>query len=60
MTVAQMARASVINGLIRRSGLPVQEVPVSIRYTEYSLSKGQSSRGAVRIALHYLLGRMMR
>ncbi|MFQ5429815.1 MAG: glycosyltransferase family 2 protein [Phycisphaerae bacterium] len=60
ITLDQMAHASEIIDLIRRSGLPVREVPVSIRYTEYSLSKGQSSRGAVRIALHYLLGRMMR
>jgi len=60
ITLDRMAHASEIIDMIRRSGLPFQEVPVKIRYTEYSMSKGQSSRGAVRIAVHYLLGRLMR
>lgn len=60
ITLDRMAHASEMIDLIRRSGLPFREVPVKIRYTEYSLSKGQSSRGAIRIAVHYLLGRLMR
>lgn len=60
ITLDRMAHASEMIDLIRRSGLPFREVPVKIRYTEYSLAKGQSSRGAIRIAAHYLLGRLMR
>jgi len=59
ITLDRMAHASEIIDLVTRSGLPFQEVPVKIRYTEYSLSKGQSSLQAVRIAFHYLVGRIM-
>ena len=55
-----MAHASELIDLIHRSGLPYREVPVTIRYTEYSRAKGQSTRGALRIAWHYLLGRVVR
>ncbi len=55
-----MAHASELVDQIVRSGLAYQEVPVTVRYTPYSKSKGQSSRGAFRVALHYLLGRMIR
>ncbi len=59
ITLDRMAHASEIIDLVKRSGLPFQEVPVKIRYTEYSMSKGQSSREAIRIAFHYLVGRIM-
>ncbi|HKQ47778.1 MAG TPA: glycosyltransferase family 2 protein [Phycisphaerae bacterium] len=55
-----MAHASELIDLIVRSGLTYKEVPVTVRYTAYSTAKGQSSRGAVRVALHYLVGRMIR
>lgn len=55
-----MAHASELIDLIHRSGLPYREVPVTIRYTAYSRAKGQSTRGALRIAWHYLLGRVVR
>lgn len=58
ITLDGMAHASEIIDQVKRSGLPFREVPVKIRYTDYSLSKGQSSRGAMRIAFHYLVGRM--
>ncbi|MCG8404654.1 MAG: glycosyltransferase family 2 protein [Phycisphaerales bacterium] len=58
ITLDRMAHASEIIDQIKRSGLPFREVPVKIRYTEYSLAKGQSSRGAMRIVFHYLVGRM--
>ena len=60
ITLDRMAHASEIIDLIKHSGLPHREVPVKIRYTEYSMAKGQSSRGAIRIVLHYLLGRMLK
>ena len=55
----RMAHASEIIDQIRRSGLPFIEVPVRVRYTEYSRRKGQSSLAAVRIAADYLLGRLL-
>jgi len=58
ITLDRMAHASELIDQIRRSGLAYQEVPVHIRYTGYSMAKGQSSRGAFRIVLHYVLGRM--
>ena len=56
----RMAHASEIIDQIVRTGLPFKEIPVHIRYTEYSLAKGQSSRRALSIALHYLLGRVLK
>jgi len=55
----RMAHATELIDQVRQSGLPFKEVPVEIRYTPYSLRKGQPTRGAVRIALHYLLGRVL-
>jgi len=60
ITLDRMAHASELIDFVVQSKLPYREVPVSIHYTEYSLSKGQSSRGALRIVFHYLLGRMLR
>lgn len=55
----RMAHASEIIDLIRETELPFVEVPVTIRYTEYSMAKGQSARGAFRIVFHYLVGKMV-
>jgi hypothetical protein len=55
----RMAHATELIDQVRQSGLRFKEVPVQIRYTPYSLRKGQSARGAIRIALHYLLGRVL-
>lgn len=55
----RMAHATELIDQVKQSGLPFKEVPVQIRYTEYSLRKGQSTRGAIRIILHYLLGRVL-
>jgi len=58
ITLDRMAHASELLDQIRRSDLPFREVPVRVRYTPYSLAKGQRTRGAFRIALHYVLGRI--
>ncbi len=55
-----MAHASQLLDEVRRMNLPFREVPVRVRYTDYSLAKGQSTSGAFRVALHYLLGRILR
>lgn len=60
ITLDRMAHASELIDQIRRSGLAWREAPVRIRYTDYSLSKGQSSTAALRIVFHYLVGRVSR
>ena len=60
MSMDRMAHASEILDIIRRSQLPFREVPVQIRNTPYSLAKGQSTRGALRVLFHYLIGRAVR
>jgi glycosyltransferase involved in cell wall biosynthesis len=60
ITQDRMAHASEILDLICREALRYCEVPVTIRYTEASRAKGQSSWSAVKIAGEFLLGRMIR
>lgn len=59
ITLDRMAHASELIDQIRRSNLPYKEIPVKIRYTDYSLAKGQSARGAIRILIHYISARIM-
>lgn len=59
ITMDRMAHASELIDFVRQCGFAFQEIPVRVRYTKYSMAKGQSSRNAIRIALQYLLGRMM-
>lgn len=54
----RMAHASEILEEIGRHGLSYVEVPVHIRYTEYSMAKGQSGLGAFNILLDLLLARL--
>lgn len=56
----RMAHASEIIDQIARAAISFEEVPVHVRYTDYSRAKGQSSTGAVRVLFDYLLGRWMR
>lgn len=56
----RMAHASEILDQVVRHGLRFEEVPVHVRYTEYSRRKGQSSLAALRILADYVLGRWMR
>jgi hypothetical protein len=44
----------------RRSGLPYIEVPVHVRYTQYSREKGQRGVHALRIAFDYFIGKWVR
>jgi glycosyltransferase involved in cell wall biosynthesis len=59
ITLDRMAHASELIDQIRWSGLPFKEIPVRIRYTDYSLKKGQSSRNAIGIVVQYVLGRIL-
>ena len=49
ITMNGMAHASEIVGFLANSGLTVREVPVTILYTDYSRSKGQSLINGVNI-----------
>jgi glycosyltransferase involved in cell wall biosynthesis len=53
ITQERMAHASQLLTKIQRSGLRVTEVPVTVRYTEHSMRKGQSGLQAVRILFDY-------
>jgi len=60
ITMDRMAHASEIFDQIRLHGWRYKEVPVTIRYTEYSLAKGQTSWDALRIAFQVLLEKLRR
>jgi glycosyltransferase involved in cell wall biosynthesis len=57
ITQDRMAHASELLRKISTSGLRVVEVPVTIRYTEHSKSKGQGGIQAVRILFDYFFRR---
>jgi glycosyltransferase involved in cell wall biosynthesis len=54
VTQSRMAHASEILSQIRSLGLRFAEAPVTVKYTDYSLEKGQKMTGAVRILLDIL------
>ena len=56
----RMAHASEILGQIVRSGLTFVEVPVTVKYSSYSLKKGQKTIEAVRILAELAAGRVRR
>jgi glycosyltransferase involved in cell wall biosynthesis len=60
ISMDRMAHASEIIDMIRNSRLPFREIPVKVRYTDHSLAKERSLWDAVRIAFHYLVGRVVR
>ena len=53
ITQDRMAHASELLRKIKTSKLRVVEVPVTVRYTEHSMSKGQGGMQAVRILFDY-------
>jgi polyprenyl-phospho-N-acetylgalactosaminyl synthase len=53
ITQDRMAHASELLRKINTSGVRVVEVPVTVRYTEHSMRKGQSGFQAVRILFDY-------
>ena len=55
ITMNRMEHASQIIEQIAATGLPYLEVPVTIRYTEGSLRKGQRTSAAVKLGLKFLL-----
>ena len=57
ITQPRMAHASEVLARIRALGLRYVEAPVSIRYTAYSLAKGQRMWGVFRILLDMIYAR---
>jgi glycosyltransferase involved in cell wall biosynthesis len=56
----RMAHASELIDQVVRARLPFREVPVHITYTEYSMTKGQTSGSAFRVAFDYVIARLLR
>lgn len=57
---ARMAHASEMVRKCHKAGLKIIEVPCTIHYTDYSLSKGQSGLGGINILLDLFLERLHR
>ncbi|MCR4575067.1 MAG: glycosyltransferase family 2 protein [Lentisphaeria bacterium] len=55
----RMAHASEIMSQIRAAKLKVAEVPVTIRYTEYSKAKGQKWTNSLNILIDLILNKIM-
>jgi len=55
----RMAHASEIIDQVGRSGLAYVEVPVHIRYTDYSRAKGQTFSASFKILTDYFLNRLL-
>jgi polyprenyl-phospho-N-acetylgalactosaminyl synthase len=60
ITQNRMAHASEILDQVRQLRLRYCEAPVTIRYDDETLAKGQSSWNSLRILGQFLLGRMIR
>lgn len=54
----RMAHASEIISICKSLSLKIDEYPVTVRYTEYSKSKGQSSVGAIAILADIILAKL--
>lgn len=55
----RMAHASELLQLVSRHDLRHREIPVTIRYTDYSMAKGQSSWNAIKIVIDLIKGSML-
>jgi polyprenyl-phospho-N-acetylgalactosaminyl synthase len=60
MTQSGMAHASEIINQLAQHKMTIREVPVQILYTEYSMTKGQSSLNAVNILIDLIVGRFLK
>ena len=55
-----MAHASEIISQLREHKMAMREIPVQIHYTEYSMTKGQSSLNAINILFDLVIGRFLK
>lgn len=56
ITQNRMAHASEIISIIKTLGMRYTELPCHIRYTDYTLQKGQSMWNSINIVLDYFIG----
>jgi hypothetical protein len=56
----RFAHATEILDLLRRSRLPYAEMPTKVRYTEYSMLKGQRYLNGVSIVVDLMLRRLFK
>jgi glycosyltransferase involved in cell wall biosynthesis len=55
-----MAHATEIIQQLHDAGMRIREYPVTVRYTEYSMAKGQHSLNAINVLLDLLIGRLFK
>jgi len=60
ITQNRMAHASEIISIIKTLKMHYVEKPCNIRYTEYSIEKGQSMFNSINIIIDYFVGNMMK
>jgi glycosyltransferase involved in cell wall biosynthesis len=60
MTENGFAHATEILELIKRAGLRYKEIPATVRYSEYSRSKGQSIFNSINILFDLMVRRVIR
>jgi len=60
ITQNRMSHASEIVDLIKRLGMRYKEIPCTIRYSDYSLAKGQSMMNSLNILIEFFLGKVIR
>ena len=58
ITQNRMAHASEIFSIIKHLKMRYMELPCTIRYTEYSIQKGQSMWNSINIVLDYFVGNL--
>lgn len=54
LTADGMHYANEINEQIKQKKLRYQEVPIHIKYTEYSLHKGQKNANSIRLGIEMI------
>ncbi len=55
-----MSHASEIIDLIKRLGMRYKELPCTIKYSDYSIQKGQSMMNSINILIEFFLGKAVK
>lgn len=58
ITQNRMAHASEIIDQVKKAGLRYKEVPVTVKYDDYSMKKGQGSMNSIKIALDLVTNKL--
>ncbi|MDQ7009258.1 MAG: DUF2304 family protein [Candidatus Gracilibacteria bacterium] len=60
ITIDGMGHASEIIDIVASKKIKYRELPVDIKYTKYSLAKGQSNSNAIKIAVRFIWSKFFR